>query len=179
MPFVVPTLVWSAFNHQGGIDISKAIVAAKTCQDHLNVKSKQEKEDILSFICENLNNVKFEKHNYFNRQSFVSQPRRRRRRQSRGCLFCFASMNTSYIADLLLSVKILYILAIPFNCLLNSLFLNTNFFMLGLKFFYRLVTYKDLSFPVIRPHYLFFYFLLSLFCALILEIVAKPLKWIS
>ncbi|MEN2498487.1 MAG: hypothetical protein MHMPM18_002777 [Marteilia pararefringens] len=64
---------------------------------------------------------------------------------------CFSRFNDSYLANLTLCVKILYILAVPFNFFLIASFIGPGFWTLGFRFFARIGSGQSVFFKEMFP----------------------------
>jgi len=147
IPFIVPTVLWSALSTQGGIDVAKASEAAHAFQNISDSKSKTEKEALLRHITKNLKVVQVSKVNY---PTIVGESRPNALRR---CCFCFSKVNSSYLANLWLATKFLFIVAILFNTFFLASILGRGFLTLGARFVFSFTSERSIIFEHMFPLY--------------------------
>ncbi|MES1904464.1 MAG: hypothetical protein MHPSP_000383 [Paramarteilia canceri] len=143
VPFIIPSMIWMACNSQGGIEVSKANEAAIMYQNSIDSQTTEEKESILHYIVENLNIVQQIK------DSIKVNGKKSKFREA--CACCMMPRYSSFLSNLTLVVKVLYLLAVIINVIFTAIFIGPGFITLGIKFLTRITAGESVFFPEIFP----------------------------
>jgi len=139
VPFVVISKIWSTLNSQGGIDVSKACEAAKIYQSITDSKSEADRQEVLRHIIRNLKIVDSSKQD---RPMYEG---------NFNCCRCFSRFNQSYLANLWILVKVLYLVAVVLNVAFFTQILGRGYVFIGFNFIQKFTSSKSIVFDQMFP----------------------------
>jgi len=146
--FLLVTLIWKSCNRCIGIEIAKAIEAAKRIQS-VNAFSNFHKGDpVLDYICENLQSLQ---KNNFSPAEITLNNHGCFGRMRRCVLNVFSSHNQSSLSNALIAVKILNLAAVLINVSFLAYVLGGEYLYIGIKFFYRMSLNRPVLFHEMFP----------------------------
>lgn len=145
VPFAIPMLIWATFNQNSGIEVSKAIASARVMQSASKYRNSQFRKEQVQHIVDNINHVDMQKKQY------PKLTRSQRASLATRCHCCGSGLSSSYLTNLLIVVKVFYIIAVPINIAFITSFLGRGFLSMGLRFFASFSIKKAIYFEDIFP----------------------------
>jgi len=135
-PFIITAYLWNSLNSQTGINVDKICENAKTFQNIYNSSTNEQRDKYLQHLMRNLKFLvdKESKHPYITSSERCCRPQ----------CNCFRRSNQSYLANLWITVKIMFLLSIILDIFLLAKIMGPHMYFLGFNYISRFDSTKSI-----------------------------------